>query len=294
MQEENFLLKDGRNLCFALYGPVTGTPIFYFHGTPSSRLEPSLLHIYGVDIGSILLASGTRLIAVDRPGMGRSDLNPKGGFLSFADDVVQLSDHLGIERAKVMSWSGGGPYSLALVHQYPERFTSCHIICGFTRRFDQSIEMLMGMNKWHFILARRVPALLRTSMNLLGKKKMKRSIPQWITGLPYVDYQLIRDPDHLEALSLATMKESVRNGAKGAVYEARGYYRDPGFRLCDIRVPVHYWWGTSDMSVIRLHAEAVEEQVPGAVMHYRQNEGHLSLYVNAFKDVMSVISGMPD
>jgi hypothetical protein len=65
-----------------------------------------------------------------------------------------------------------------------------------------------------------------------------------------------------------------------------------GFDLRGISVPVHYWWGTSDMSVIRLHAEEVERKVPGAVMHYRQNEGHLSLYVNAFKDVLDVISSV--
>jgi pimeloyl-ACP methyl ester carboxylesterase len=292
MQEEKFLLKDGRTLAFAFYGPSSGKPVFYFHGTPSSRLEPQLLGAYGVDLGSVLLASNLRLIAVDRPGIGLSDFNPQGDFLSFAADVAQLSAHLNIRISEVLSWSGGGPYSLALVHQFPEVFRACHIICGFSRQFHRDVEMLMGMNKWYFILARRVPSVLRTGMSLLARKKANRSLPQWITGLPYVDYALIRKPELLEQLSLLTMKESVRKGARGAVYEARGYYRPLGFDLRGISVPVHYWWGTSDMSVIRLHAEEVERKVPGAVMHYRQNEGHLSLYVNAFKDVLDVISSV--
>jgi hypothetical protein len=32
-------LENGRFLSYAEYGPPNGTPIFYFHGFPSSRLD---------------------------------------------------------------------------------------------------------------------------------------------------------------------------------------------------------------------------------------------------------------
>jgi hypothetical protein len=85
------------------------------------------------------------------------------------------------------------------------------------------------------------------------------------------------------------MKEACRNGAKGPVQEARIYYENYGFGLEEIHQAIHYWWGTLDMSVIRLHAEEVEKKAPNAVMHYREGEGHLSLYVNHFKDVLQTI-----
>jgi pimeloyl-ACP methyl ester carboxylesterase len=292
MHHEEFRLEDGRRLAYAYYGPKNGYPVLYFHGTPSSRLEPMLLGNYGVDLDALLLAANTRLIAIDRPGMGFSDFNPKGNFLSFAGDVKQLLQHLQINRTQVLCWSGGGPYALALSHQYPDLVNDCHIICGFSRKFDKKVEMLMGMNKWYFRIARRTPWILKSAMNMLKKKRVKRAVPQWITGLPYVDYQLISSPEMLQKLSVLSMKEAAAHGAKGPVYEARGYYREPGYQLNNITIPVHYWWGMLDMSVIRLHAEAVEKKVPKAVMHYREREGHLSLYVNCFKDVLEVISSI--
>ncbi len=285
-------MKDGRVLAYTFYGPPSGKPVLYFHGTPSSRLEPMILSTYGIDIDAILLAADSRLIAIDRPGMGGSDFNPKGDFLSFASDVRELGEHLSIPACQVMCWSGGGPYALAIAHQFPGWISDCHIICGFSRPFDQDVEKMMGMNKWYFRTARRTPWLLRASMWLLSKKKVRRAVPQWVTGLPYADYKLIGEPELLDRLSQYSMKESVKNGAKGAVYEAKGYYRPLGFSLAGIRIPVHYWWGKLDMSVISLHAEAVEQLVPGSVMHYREGEGHLSLYVNGFADVMEVISSV--
>jgi pimeloyl-ACP methyl ester carboxylesterase len=290
MQEMSMMLEDGRQLAFAFYGPEQGVPVFYFHGTPSSRLEPLLLEGYGTDLETLLLAADIKLIAVDRPGMGLSDFNNRGDFLSFADDVNELASYLNISNSQVLCWSGGGPYALALACKYPSLATGCHIICGFSRKFDKYVERLMGMNKWYFKMAKRAPALLQTGMNLLQRKKATRSLPQWITGLPYADYELIKDPAQLELLSVFSMKEAARKGARGPVYEAKGYYRDLGFQLSDIHVPVHYWWGTLDMSVIRLHAEEVEDKIAGAVMHYREHEGHLSLYVHCFKDVLDVIS----
>jgi pimeloyl-ACP methyl ester carboxylesterase len=62
-------LRDGRMLGFAEYGVPTGVPIVYFHGWPSSRLEP-----YAVR--EVCVQLGVRMIAADRPGFGLSDFQP--------------------------------------------------------------------------------------------------------------------------------------------------------------------------------------------------------------------------
>lgn len=44
MQTTNFLtLPDKRQLAYAEYGDPNGLPVLYFHGAPSSRLEPLIL-----------------------------------------------------------------------------------------------------------------------------------------------------------------------------------------------------------------------------------------------------------
>ena len=41
--EGNVVLADGRVMTYAEYGSPEGRPVFYFHGSPSSRLEPLLI-----------------------------------------------------------------------------------------------------------------------------------------------------------------------------------------------------------------------------------------------------------
>ena len=64
------ILSDGRKLAYAEYGKSDGYPIFYFHGSPASRLEPLILG------EQVLERSGLRIIAPDRPGMGAPIFSP--------------------------------------------------------------------------------------------------------------------------------------------------------------------------------------------------------------------------
>ena len=47
-------LPDKRKLGYALYGPDDGEPVFYFHGTPSSRLEPLIINAYNKNIDELI------------------------------------------------------------------------------------------------------------------------------------------------------------------------------------------------------------------------------------------------
>ena len=40
---QSFRLPDGRTLAYAEYGAPGGKPVFYFHGSAGSRLEPAML-----------------------------------------------------------------------------------------------------------------------------------------------------------------------------------------------------------------------------------------------------------
>jgi pimeloyl-ACP methyl ester carboxylesterase len=152
MEESTIKLTDGRTLSYAIYGPVTGTPILYFHGTPSSRLELLLLNNYRMDIEQLLHQTNLKVIAVDRPGMGLSTFNKNGTFLSFASDAKELLVYLNIKNCSVLCWSGGGPYALAIAHQYADVIKQVFIVCGFTRRFIKDVVGEMGMNKWYLDL----------------------------------------------------------------------------------------------------------------------------------------------
>lgn len=108
-------LRDGRDLGYAEYGPPTGRPVLWFHGTPgaSGQVPPA----------ARLTAAqrGVRIIAVERPGVGGSTPHLYQRVLDWADDVQALADALGFDAFGIVAVSGGGPYLLACAYEMPER-----------------------------------------------------------------------------------------------------------------------------------------------------------------------------
>lgn len=125
-------------------------------------------------------------------------------------------------------------------------------------------------------------------MNIVRHRNITSLPSQKMSGLRWEDYRLLQKG--LQKVSGVTLKEATRRGARSAVHEAISYFSKTGYALEKIHQPIHYWWGTADMAVVELHAKEVEQNAPNAVMHYREGEGHLSLYIKSFAEALQVIS----
>lgn len=121
--DQTIMLNDGRRLGFAEWGIRDGTPVFFFHGMPASRLNGH------ADL-SVLEARRVRWIGIDRPGIGLSDFQTGRRLVDWPDDVVQLADALGFERFAVAGNSAGGPYAAACAYKIPDRLTHTGIVSG--------------------------------------------------------------------------------------------------------------------------------------------------------------------
>src|SRR5947208_15844339 len=115
-RDSTITLTDGRRLAFTEWGDPDGKPLFLFHCAPFSRLfcpdEPATI------------AAGVRLVTVDRPGIGRSDVLEARSWGDWPADVVALADALGIDRFAVVGWSYGGNYAAACAALIPSRVTA--------------------------------------------------------------------------------------------------------------------------------------------------------------------------
>src|SRR4051812_43279979 len=98
-------LPDGRQAEVWHGGVATGPLVMFLHGTPDSRLIARTGDAAAV-------RAGVHLVAVNRPGYGRSD-PAESGLASVADDTVAVADSLAVHRFAVLGASGGGPYALA-------------------------------------------------------------------------------------------------------------------------------------------------------------------------------------
>ena len=97
------------------HGTGTGRPLVLVHGALSG---------IGTSFGAILplLARTRRVIAVELQAHCRTpDTDRALSVEAFAEDVVELLDRLGVDRADVYGWSMGGAVALRLGLAHPDR-----------------------------------------------------------------------------------------------------------------------------------------------------------------------------
>jgi 3-oxoadipate enol-lactonase len=101
-------LADGGRLHYEGCGPETGR-------TPLVLLEGLGGDIPGWGRFLDLVAAHRRIVAIDHRGNGRSDPPPPDATVAgFAADVVELLDHLGLERVHLYGMSMGGKVGIEL------------------------------------------------------------------------------------------------------------------------------------------------------------------------------------
>ena len=284
-QLETVRLRDGRTLAYARFGEPNGRPVLWFHGFPGSRLEPGPGH-------EDMLKAGARVIAIDRPGFGRS--TPKAGrrFLDWPADVCELADQLGLERFAALGVSGGGPYAAACAHKIPERLTHVAIVCG-VGPFDAptATEGMMARNRLLFAVARYsqlVPRIGMWAMARAIRKDPDAALETMKKALPEADKRVLSDPALRSAFSEGAL-ESLRQGTKPAGYECQLYARGWGFRLEDIAREVHLFQGEQDRNVPLSMGRHQEQALPNCRPHFYPEEGHISLVMNRLDEILAVL-----
>ncbi len=265
-------LDDGRHLAFAEGGAPDGFPVFYFHGTPSSRLEAGFAD-------AAARRSGFRLIAPDRPGYGRSDFQQDRQLQSWPRDVLALAEHLRIGAFGIAGHSGGGPYLLACgaaIDPARLRFIAALAPWGPVASPD-IMASLNRLDRAFARLANRVPGILRLGFAPMGWAA--RHQPKLFMGLLR---HAVSAPDQ-EVLAqgsvarrfMAMEAEAFRQGSRGATQDACLAYRDWGFDIAANRVPIQMWLGDADLFVSRAMGDHLARAVPRMTAYWMEGAGHL-------------------
>ena len=259
---EQIRLGDGRSLGFAEYGSPTGRPVFFFPGTPSSRL----LH----PPEGPTAARGARLIVVERPGFGLSDFQPGRTLLDWPDDVVELADALAIDRFPVVGFSAGGPYALACACKIPHRLTAAAVVSGVGPiDLDGGVQEMPRIRRVGAAVANRAPWLLRPLLWLAGNPH--RSPERFFERMAIQNGPI--DPA-IQSMMMRSYLEATRAGVRGFAREAVLLSNPWPFQLEDIQVAVYVWHGEADGSVSLSAARHVAETIPNCRAVFLPGEGH--------------------
>ncbi len=277
-------LRDGRLLGYAEYGDPQGEPLLYFHGHPGSRLEAQL--------GDAVAArQGVRVIALDRPGYGRSDFQPGRSLLDWPDDVAEAADILDIDRFAVLGGSGGGPYAAACAFKIPERLTGAAIVSG-TGPFDapRATEGMRWQNRVGFGLAGRLPWVARLAMWSMGRqvrRSPERAVEAVGRAMAEPDRAVLSRPEVKQAFT-EIIAEAFRAGSRGAAWDMVLLARPWGFRLQDIAMEVHLWQGEEDVLVPVAMGRYQAATLPNCRATFFPREGHL-LVVDHLEEIQGAL-----
>jgi pimeloyl-ACP methyl ester carboxylesterase len=283
-----FHLSDGRALGYAEWGPRNGFPVLGFHGTSLSRLA----HL-GEDAPR---AAGVRLILVDRPGYGLSDVQAGRTLLDWAGDVAELADGLEIDRFAVFGMSGGGPHAAACSYALPDRVSALGLVSSPAPVWDRpELRFSAPPHRRPMIeLAERDPDLVARRLLEDCRAELERMAAGSRNGGkgdgPEADQALMSDPD-IRARFDAAKAETIARGPEGYARDLFLLYVAPwGFRPEEITVPTRIWHGDEDAAVSPRIAEFFAETIPRSRLHLIPGAGHLLLWSHAEEILRSLSS----
>lgn len=106
-----------------------GQPVLVVHGTPG-----------GIDAADMMARflprDQFRAILLSRPGYLGTELGDRRTVDAQADLYAALLDELGIDRAAVLAWSGGGPSAYRFAARHPERISALVAHACVSQRYE--------------------------------------------------------------------------------------------------------------------------------------------------------------
>lgn len=261
-------LPDGRTLAYTDIGAAGDRVAFYFHGAPGSRFELAALD-------DAFAVAGVRVITADRPGYGGSNPLPGRTTADWADDVIALADHLGVERLVVMGLSSGGPYTVACAALLDERIIGAIVAAGNTDMswpgaadgYLQSELDLMAMDDDAAAVAWCEQHYGSDGSGFFADGDM---------DLGPVDNAWLDGERNLASLT-ATMNEAFGQGVVGYAHDITVQGRPWTFDPATIGCPTLVVHGAEDHLVPIAHSEHTAALIPGAELRVLPGVGHLGL-----------------
>ncbi|MCF4098788.1 alpha/beta fold hydrolase [Maritalea mediterranea] len=236
-----------------------------------------------------------RIIAFDRPGLGKSPFQKLTNVHSEAGLVEALANRLQLKKFSIIGLSGGGATALATAFHMPKRLHFCASMVGWAPVHDnpQLHQHLAPADRLFLRLARYMPWLFRFGCAYLGHhlQRDKESILKLIAGsLSATDKEALNTAEFSDFF-LEDLRLAFAQGAKGPAQDAYLRYQPWGFELSDIACPVHLYAAEQDKFVPLAFVQTLHTQIPESKLYIFEQAGHLTA-IQHFDQVAKDLSAM--
>ena len=171
-REWSFVRSDGPAVHHTWQGAEDGRPVLVIHG-------PSIAHVFPPKAEERFRAAGIKLHIISRPGFGNSGTNfHRGPAQDGAQAVLELLDHLGLDRVPVLAISTG---LVTLAHALEARPQLASSIVAAGEIYFKHIPLNPALSSYQrlvFRLSRRAPRILAT-LTRIGHRNMERVGVDW-------------------------------------------------------------------------------------------------------------------
>jgi pimeloyl-ACP methyl ester carboxylesterase len=260
---------DGRHVAYAEYGDPEGVPVAFLHGTPGSRRLAALFD-------DAARRAGVRLLAVDRPGYGRSSPWPGRTLRDTGAFVAAVLDDAGVARAGVVGFSGGGPHALAAAATHGERVRGVDVVAGAV---PPSLAPSKPAALRAFeVLAAATPTLAR-GLARVQSWVAARASPSAVVSQYTADGADV--PDDAAELVRRDFLEAFARHRCGFVAETRLLSSEWDVAAESVTVPVRLWHGERDTNVPAAGARRLADRLPDATLTAFADADHLGTLLRA-------------
>ena len=276
-------LADGRVVGFQEAGAPDGRPLLWCHGGLSSSAEV-------VFLDDAARSHGVRVIALDRPGIGRSPLWELGPVSRWSRVVAACADHLGLGRFAVAGWSAGGPFALACAGAVPDRLDAVTLVASMCPVTDPARRKELGLRTDRVLLPLSVRHPEVAKLALEPYRWLPRSL-LWRGMLATAGEAERRAlTPEVRAPVSAMLRQAVAHGVGGVVADYARVGSDWGFSLSNVEAPVTLLQGSADGMVPPAHAEVLRSSLGTATLRIVPGAGHF-LPITHADEIIGTLSG---
>lgn len=252
-----------------------GPPVLVVHGSPGG-------HDAGLAMARFLVADGLRAVVPDRPGYFDTPLSSGTTIDEQADLYAALLDALGIDRAGVLCWSGGGPSSYRFAVRHPDRVTAVVACAAVSRRYvfagEKGADKLImdtGFGRRMLqLMARHTPQKLVEATIASEGDLTKEQLAERVA-------HVMADPEREQfTLDLALAANHTGPRKAGFDNDMAQIGAIESLELDRIGLPCLLVQGTADTDVLPEYSGFAAEQIPGAELVELATGTHLAFWVH--------------